>query len=100
MVKRGRSRGKRGSLAIFRNGLDEVIDGGSRVFRRGDLENGVCGGEEGDTVAVTISFGGWYVYVVVATVAGTGTDIPAVLAVVGPAGFALLVFLIDDDLGS
>ena len=87
------------SWTSLRDGLDEVIDGGGRAFQRGDLGNGVCGGE-GDTVAVATCFGCWYVYAVVAIVIWSGTDIPAVLAVVGPAVFALLFFIIDDDLGS
>ena len=84
----------------MRDSLDEVIDGGGRVFRRDDLGDGVCGREKGDTVAVVTSFGGWYVCLIVAIVVRSGTDIPAVLAVVGPAGFALLLFLIDNDFGS
>ena len=82
------------------DGLDEVINGGGHAFHMGDLEIDVCGGEEGDTVAVGTSFGGSYVYAVVVIVVGSGTDILAVLAVVGPAGFALLCILIDDDFGS
>ena len=52
----------------MRDGLDEVINGSGRVFQRGDLRDGVCGGEEGDTVAVATCLGGWYVDTVVAIV--------------------------------
>ena len=69
----------------MRHGLDEVISGGGHAFRRGDPRDGVCGEEEGDTVAVATGFGGWYVYAVVAIVIWSVTDIPAMLAVVGPA---------------
>ena len=66
----------------MRDGLDEVVDGGSRAFGGGDLRDGVCGGEEGDAVAVAACLGGWYVYAVVAIVVWSGADIPAMLAVV------------------
>ena len=66
----------------MRDGLDEVIDGGSRAFRGGDLRDGVRGGEEGDAVAVATCLGGWYVYAVVVIVVWSGADVPAMLAVV------------------
>ena len=78
----GCSRGKQGSWAILRDGLDEVINGGSRAFGGGDLRDGVRGGEEGNAVAVATCLGGWYVYVVVAIVVWSGADIPAMLAMV------------------
>ena len=80
--------------------LDEVIDGGGRAFRRGDLRDGVRGGEESDAVAVATCFGGWYIYVVVAIVVWSRTGIPTVLTVVGPAGLLLLVLFVNNDFGS
>ena len=59
----------------MRDGLDEVIDGGS-------LKDGVRGGEEGNAVAVATCLGGWDVYAVVAIVVWSWVDIPAMLAVV------------------
>ena len=84
----------------MRDGLDEIIDDGSRAFCRGDLGVGVCGGEEGNTVADATGFGGWYVYPLVGIVIWRGTNIPAMLAVVGPSGVVLPFFLIDNDLSS
>ena len=66
----------------MRDGLDEVIDGGSLAFGGGDLRDDVRGGEEGDAVAVATCLGGWYVYAVVAIVVWSGADVPAMLAVV------------------
>ena len=66
----------------MRDGLDEVINGGSRAFGGGDLRDGVRGGEEGDAVAVATCLGGWYVYAVVAIVVWIWANIPAMLAVV------------------
>ena len=50
------------------DGLDEVIDGGGRAFRGGDLWDSVCGGEVGNAVAVATCFGEWYAYAVVTIV--------------------------------
>ena len=45
----------------MRDGLDEVIDDGSRAFGGRDLRDGVRGGEEVGAVAVATCLGGWYV---------------------------------------
>ena len=92
LVQRSCIRGERGSRASLRDGLDEVINGGGRAFGRGDLRDGVCGGEEGNAIAVVTCLGGWYVDAVVAVVVWSRADIPSVLAMVGPAGLVLLFF--------